>query len=98
MIVIDLIINGQHVVTAGAEDLSVLGGHLSAVGKLGKTSQGAQARREGVEITCDLGGMTSRSVEPKNVHFTWNHTELKVGDEICLRIREATTADPPRNT
>lgn len=95
MLVFDLIINGKLVATAGAEDLCVITGHLTAVGKLGATSLGAQVRRKGIEIKCELGGMTARNIEPTNVHLHWSNTILKVGDEVMFRVRESLTADPP---
>ena len=65
MVIFELYINDELVSTAGAEDLSVLSQTLSAVGKLGVESHGAQRKRQGLEIELNLGGLTSRASEPR---------------------------------
>jgi hypothetical protein len=95
MLVLELFLNGSHVATAGAEDLSVIGAHVSAVGRLGAKSSGAAVQRNGVAITCDLGGMTSDGSHSGMMHLLWKQLSLAVGDEVCIRILESNTADPP---
>ena len=87
MPVMDLIVNGKPVSTAGADDLCVLSVVVSAVGRIGSRAQDAKVRRRGMDIACNLGGMTSRSTEPRNIHLEWARVQLKVGDEVRLQIR-----------
>ena len=60
MIAVEVYVNGQHVCTAGEEDLSVLACHLDAVGYLGNKSCGVQGQDEiagGYEIGFSVGGL-----------------------------------------
>ena len=93
MVVFELFLNGECVSTAGAEDLSVLSQTMSAVGKLGAESRGTQQIRDGFEIQLNLGGLTSRSSEPSNIHLDWYNGQIGVGDEITVRISEGDKAD-----
>ena len=95
MVAFELFLNGERVSTAGAEDLSVLSQTLSAVGKLGAESRGTQQSRAGFEIQLNLGGLTSRSSEPSNVHLDWYNGRISVGAEITVRISEGDKADEP---
>ncbi len=96
MRIYELYINGELISTAGADDLCVLSQTLSAVGKLGESSNGASRLREGEEIELTLGGLTSRTSEPSNLHFMWFRTKaLGVGDEVTIRIVEGSKADRP---
>lgn len=97
MLILELRVNGNLVGTAGAEDLSVLGAHVTALGKLGKESLGTKVLKEGVEFQCELTGLTSRKEDPQNVHLCWfTSDEVGVDDEICISIMEANAADTPK--
>jgi hypothetical protein len=97
MLILELRVNGNLVSTAGAEDLSVLGAHVTALGKLGDQSFGTKVLKDGIEFQCELTGLTSRAENPQNVHLCWFTSEgVGVGDEICISIKEANSADSPK--
>jgi hypothetical protein len=87
MIIFELLVNGEIVARAGAEDLSVLSHTLTARGILGVESLGTSSLKEGCIIEAELGGLTSRPQEPSNVHKSWfTSRTLGVGDEVTVRI------------
>lgn len=94
MLVYDFAINGKPVARCGKSDLAVLTACVSAVGVLGPESSGARARKEGHEIKVELSGLTSTTGSPANAHLSWFSAPLKVGDEIAIKLVEASEADP----
>lgn len=97
MLVLELRINGKLVSTAGADNLSVLGAHVTALGKLGDNSLGTKVLKDGIELRCEMTGLTSREGEPHNIHLSWFCSEgMEVGDEVTITIKEADSADSPQ--
>jgi hypothetical protein len=93
MIVFEVFLNNKPVARAGSPDSAVLAAIVDAAGKLGPESRGARGKREGVELTLSVGGLTAREAN-KDEYLTWvRNPNLKVGDEITVRIVEAGTAD-----
>ena len=43
-----------------------------------------------------MGGMDSNDIE-SDVHLTWGHIELAVGDEVTVKVLPPGEADPPVN-
>lgn len=96
MLLFKVFLNGKLVSTAGAPDLSVLSHMVTAVGRLGPDSQGASGQKEGVRLELRTSGMTSRASSPSNIHITWvSEDDLKVGDEVTVKILEGAKADMP---
>jgi hypothetical protein len=98
MIAIDVYLNGKFLGRAGAEDLSVLDGIVSAVGKLGPHSKGAKGNEDTYYLELRVGGMTGRQSVEEDEHLDWVTMDLEVGNEICFRLVEANTADVPKST
>ena len=95
MIVIEVELNGKRVARAGAKDMGVLGAHVGGVGKLGPHSGGAKSAKHAYDLDLWVGGLTSRSRRPDE-HLRWGgRRQLKVGDEVIVRVLESTKADPP---
>jgi hypothetical protein len=67
VITFEIELNGQSLVIVGAEDLSVLTAIVSAVGKLGRDSQGAREREKDNYIELTVCGLTSRAEHSANV-------------------------------
>ena len=60
MIVFELLVNGESVARAGANDLSVLSHTLTACGVLGEESLGTTTVKSGHVLELALTGLTSR--------------------------------------
>jgi hypothetical protein len=95
MIVFEIKLNGQSLGMAGAEDLSVLTAMVSAVGKLGPNSRGAQKLENDHHIELRVGGLTSRAEVAPDEHLDWIEQTLKPGDVVTVTLVDATTADVP---
>jgi hypothetical protein len=95
LIVIEVELNGKRVARAGAKDMGVLGAHVGGVGKLGPHSGGTKSAKDAFDLDLWVGGMTSRSRRPDE-HLRWGgRRQLKIGDEVVVRILQSTQADPP---
>jgi hypothetical protein len=95
VIVLEVLVNGKRVARAGTEDMGVLSTHVTGVGKLGPRSRGAVGAPSKYDLDLHIGGLTSR-VRRADDHLRWGpRRTLKVGDEVTVRILEATTADAP---
>jgi hypothetical protein len=96
MIILEVSINGKVVARAGREDLSVLNAIVNAVGVLGADSGGTVDDDEGQDVFIHVGGMTSKKTGENDEHLRWlPHHELKVGDEITVKVIEGENADEP---
>jgi len=95
VIVFEVLLNGRLFARAGAEDLGVLSTHVTGVGKLGRRSRGTVDAPKNYDLDLEVGGLTSRTRRADD-HLHWGtRRSLKVGDEVTVRISEATTADAP---
>ena len=96
MLILELTINGKKLARAGREDLAVLSSCVSAVGVLGRKSKGPTKGGKETDIHVHLGGLTSKKDSSQDVHLNWiPHTQLKIGDEVRIRIVKAAKADKP---
>ena len=96
MIVLEVRVNGDLLATAGQNDLCVLNTIVDAVGVLGSESIGTKVEKEGFALSLHVGGLSARTDDGPGNHLRWiSHEAIKVGDEVCIRILEAETADPP---
>ena len=95
MIAFEIKLNRQSLGTAGADDLSVLTAIVSAVGKLGPTSQGARQRETDYHIELRVGGLTSRSENLSDEHLDWIEQTLKPGDVVTVTVLDAASVDVP---
>jgi hypothetical protein len=98
MIAFNIEVNGKSLGSAGTDDLSVLTTIVSAVGKLGRESQGAPGSELSHQVELTVGGLTARAASEENQHLDWIKETLKPGDVVTVRIVEASSADPPKTT
>lgn len=93
MFALEVRLNGKKVALAGAEDLSVLSGIVTAVGRLGKNTSRKGSTKD---LHLSVGGLTSRKLGKSNEHLSWlSHRKLRVGDEVTFRIVSVTRCDRP---
>jgi hypothetical protein len=96
MLALEVVLNGNRIAVAGADDLNVLNGMVTAVGKLGRKASGTKAQPKGYDIRLSVGGLTGRQGGIPNEHVRWEEMKkLKVGDEVLIRVLRARVADPP---
>lgn len=93
MLAIEVTVNGKKVALAGACDLGVLTGIVSATGALGPDSAGTKTNQTEKDLTLRVGGLTSRSGGKEDEHLTWVKTDLIVGDIVTFRVVETETPD-----
>ena len=99
MLALEVVLNGDRIAVAGADDLNVLNGMVTAVGKLGRKASGTKAQPRGYDIRLSVGGLTGRQGGIPNEHVRWEEMKkLKVGDEVLIRVLRARVADPPNHS
>lgn len=93
MIALEIKLNGKRVCVAGAEDLTVLGAHIIAYGKLGKRSV-PRKPDEPAEITYSVGGLVPKP-KGKDTYPKWKDAApLQIGDVLEIKVLETKKADP----
>ncbi len=87
MVCFEILLNGEFLCRAGADDLKVLTNFLTWTRKPSKlTADSAETN-----LHLHVGGMTL-----ENEHAHWlSEVPLSVGDELTIRIVESSTADQP---
>ena len=99
MLALEVVLNGDRIAVAGADDLNVLTGMVTAVGKLGRKAFGTKAHPKGYDVRLSVGGLTGRQEGTPNEHVRWEEMKkLKVGDEVLIRVLRARVADLPNNS
>ena len=99
MLALEVVLKGDRIAVAGADDLNVLNGMVTAVGKLGRKASGTKAQPKGYDIRLSVGGLTGRQGGIPNEHVRWEQMKkLKVGDEVLIRVLRARVADPPNRS
>ena len=83
MIAFEVSINGKKSTTAGIGDYGVLSAILSWVRRRADGSE---------EMTFDLGGLLSDDQQTENLR--WLSENLKVGDEVTIRIVDIAQVEP----
>jgi hypothetical protein len=97
MIAFEVFHNKKRICIAGAQDLSVLSTHITAVGELGSKTIPRHPARHTKDIFLAVTGLVPRKDPTKNVHQRWiNFLKLKVGDLVEVKIRDAVRADKPK--
>jgi hypothetical protein len=95
LIVFEIFLNGRPIARAGAKDLGVLSTHVTGVGKLGPMAKGRGPKDRDLHVS--VGGLTTPKRAP-NTHLSWLSVHrLKLGDEVRVKLTEATRADEPRS-
>lgn len=90
MLAIEVEVNGERVVVAGAKDLALL---TAAVGA-GVGSE-TKALDVGTDVHLTVTGLTS-SASSRMDNLTWiNGQKLRLGDSVTFRIVSVAEADPP---
>ena len=86
----EITINGEKVCTAGVGDDGVLNGIVSFI----KRNDGETPQSESLYVT--VSGIAN--LEPGVMeNLGWLHRDLDVGDEVLIRIIEASTCDKPND-
>jgi ClpX C4-type zinc finger len=86
----EITINGEKVCTAGVGEDGVLNSSLSFI----KRNDGETQQSESLDLR--VGGVAN--VEPGVMeHLEWLHRDLNVGDEVVIRIIEASMCDKPND-
>jgi hypothetical protein len=92
MPVFHVYLNGKKVSTAGVGELGVLGAHVSWVRRAGEHTLSRKPGSVEEELTLHVGGLISPSEE----FVRWLDRDLKVGDEVRIRVADDTKVDRPR--
>lgn len=96
MIILRVEINGEKIVSAGKDDLSVLSAIIGATGILGPQSCGTAKEKQAHDLRLNIGGLGAKNEEDQGTHYDWiGPTTLSVGDEIKVTILDGDTADRP---
>ena len=93
MPVFHVYLNGKKVSTAGVGELGVLGTHVSWVRRAGEHTLSRKPERVEEELRLRVGGLIS----PDDEHVRWLDRDLKVGDEVSIRVAEDGRVDRPRS-
>lgn len=86
MIAFEIWLNGEHICTAGVEQK----GSLNAITTWAKRTDSISEE----ELKFYVGGLVCDS-EDNNVFFKWIDRNLEVGDEINIKIVQASEVDKP---
>jgi len=91
----EVTINGERVCTAGVGDDGVLTSILSLVMSSNASDQNGESQNDNSEnLDLRVGGLANRE-HGVSEHVEWLHQSLAVGDEIVIRIIEASACDEP---
>ena len=93
----EVTINGEKVCTAGVGDDGVLTSIVSLVMRSNASDEIGKSQNDNSEnLDLRVGGLMNRE-SGETEHVEWLHQGLAVGDEIVIRIIEATVCDEPEN-
>lgn len=87
MLAFEIMINGEKVLAAGVEDWDLIHADIMA--------RRAKEAIESDEYELSVGGLPQQIEDGKLEHIRWGRTELKLGDQITIRLIETDAADPP---
>jgi hypothetical protein len=88
--------NEEKLVTAGLRETGVLSFILSWVGQEPNASAIASASTPIPGLHCRVGGLDTALDPAGDTHVEWYETEeLKLGDEIRIRLISSVTVNPP---
>ena len=102
MIALEIHLNGQRLCLAGADDLSVLGASVDAVGPLGSKGWHSQPPGETSQeaapisprLNLQVGGLASRGPGIEDSHLGWcRGVSIGVGDTVTVRILDVDPAE-----
>src|SRR5947209_8692538 len=90
--------NGKKLCTAGVGDFGVLMASISWVShspqKLARWTGQGMPHSDPVELRLEVGGLTSNETETGE-NLKWVDSTLSAGDEIRIRLIDASEPDPP---
>lgn len=93
----EVTINGKQVCTAGIGDDGVLTSIVSFVMRRNASDKPGESQNDNSEnLDLRVGGLTNRE-SGATEHVEWLHQGLAVGDEIVIRIIEASVCDEPKS-
>ena len=95
MIAVSVSVNGEPACVAGATDMGVIYAIIGASGKLGPQSVGTERFPGTVDVDLRLSGLTRPRDSKAAANLSWLKRKLHVGDQVVIRIVEATDADAP---
>ena len=88
-------INGEKVCTAGVGDSGVLNSFVSFMTRKEQDETPNDSGAENLFIT--VSGIANLEEDASN-HLEWLHQDLNVGDEIVIKIIEASSCDEPNSS
>jgi hypothetical protein len=77
-------------VTAGVEDWSILGLHVTA-----SRAEKNSTARDGY-IKCSVGGLTIPDASEERHHFRWTEAPLSIGSVVTIRVVDVPQPDAPK--
>ena len=89
----EVFLNGNKLCTSGVGNLGVLSAVLTWVGRDGQNTETKIPDMIEEELALNVGGLIS----PNKEHVSWTQRQLTLGDEVCIRIVESESVDPPRD-
>lgn len=85
MYALEVQINDEVPVIAGADDLGVLNANVTCGGRLGRHSFSGHEGKPHLDVT--VGGLTSRPPDVADEHLRWiSQKQLQVGDVISIKV------------
>ena len=92
MLAFEVEIDGKHVVTAGAEDWSGLGLHVSA--RRGTPDAPAESARVD-DQDFSVGGLSQPDDKGISYHFRWSRVPLSIGSRVVVTLVDTAAPDAP---
>jgi hypothetical protein len=90
MIALKLSLDGEALITAGAEDWSLVRAEVLAM----RNEPDSKVRDGYIELSS--GGLTVPNDEDIRHHFRWPKLDLKVGSVVTIEVVETSTPTPPK--
>ena len=92
MLALEVEIDGQRFVIAGADDWGLLSVILTAQ-RGSPDAPVASARAHSVDIR--VGGLTDKDSNGQTYHLRWGNKDLKIGSRVSIRVIDVEHADTP---
>jgi hypothetical protein len=88
MLALQIEIDDQPPLIAGAEDWSVLSAHVNAL-------RGNPEEKNEPDLDMSVGGLTGRNTEGVAHHFRWARVPLKIGSTVKVTLVEVASVHAP---
>lgn len=91
MIAFEVSLNRKKICLAGVGDRGVLSAILSWAKREGQDTEAEESGKSEEELMLSVGGL----ITSKKEHVRWTEKTLTVGDEVCIRVTDLESVDPP---